>query len=150
VTHDFSELPISDLQMQQVHISHEFPWFEATSASKRTNASYAKEHDDYEAKLLRQCPPQLWPHDSYRATCPRPILVDRRHLQRVDYIHVALKAAIIDIVQRWWTDEAARLPQRMPLKPDEEAHLKVRQGQALPHYSVSMPEHEAYDLKLTK
>jgi hypothetical protein len=40
-------------------------------------------------------------------------------------LHEALTIAISDIVDRWWSDEDARLWEQMPLKKDEENLLKV-------------------------
>jgi hypothetical protein len=40
--------------------------------------------------------------------------------------HVALSAALTNIVQRWVIDEEADLPSRMPLEPHEEDILRVR------------------------
>ena len=46
--------------------------------------------------------------------------------QQMQDIHEALTIAIVDIVQRWWTDTDARFPERMPLEKKEEDILKVR------------------------
>jgi hypothetical protein len=36
-----------------------------------------------------------------------------------------LTLAITDVVQRWWTDDTARFPQRMPLPKEEEKLLQA-------------------------
>ncbi|KGO76100.1 hypothetical protein PITC_006430 [Penicillium italicum] len=65
----------------------------------------------------------------------------------------ALRLAIEDIIQRWWTDEEAQFPQRMPLEPGEEDLLrwihsnpglfppwKERQGSWRPDFLVEIDE----------
>lgn len=90
-------------------------------------AIFAQEHAAHEALLLAKCPPAVWPHGSYRASCPRPILVTRAHCRQLTALHAALAAALNDIVPRWWRDEGAGFPQRMPLAEEEEQLLKVRE-----------------------
>ncbi|KAF7593644.1 hypothetical protein BBP40_011049 [Aspergillus hancockii] len=62
--------------------------------------------------------------DSCTAFCPRPILVSPEHQRQWKELHKALVLAITDIVERWWKDPAAHLPERMPLEPQEEDLLK--------------------------
>lgn len=47
------------------------------------------------------------------------------HQEQGRKLHEALGLAIEDIIERWWTDEEARFPQRMPLEPQEEDLLRV-------------------------
>lgn len=75
--------------------------------------------------MLEACAAHLWHKGSYSAVCPRPILIEEHHQEQLEDLHLALTTAIADIVQRWWTDEEARLPERMPLEPEEEEHLRV-------------------------
>ncbi|KAM3453617.1 hypothetical protein MY3296_003648 [Beauveria thailandica] len=87
-------------------------------------AIFAQEHEAHEEILLAQCPQTVWPQGSYRASCPRPILVTKQHCDQLLQLHGALTAAINDIVPRWWRDAEARFPQRMPLAAQEEDLLK--------------------------
>lgn len=70
------------------------------------------------------CPAYLWPKGSYRAGCPRPILIGKNHQQQLESLHEALTIAITDIVGRWWTDRDAQFQERMPLEKEEEDLLR--------------------------
>ena len=57
--------------------------------------------------------------------CPHPILIPNSFMASLKEFHVALSAALTNIVQRWFADEEADLPSRMPLEKEEEAILRV-------------------------
>ncbi|KAI6777649.1 uncharacterized protein J7T54_003818, partial [Emericellopsis cladophorae] len=127
-------------QLQQVHLVKQAPGYQLVDPSTSnllpgidgiaTAADlYRQEHEALEDNLLAACAAHLWHKGSYRAVCPRPILIRKHHQRQLEALHEALTAAIIDIVQRWWTDEEARLPERMPLEPEEEEHLKWMDAQ---------------------
>jgi hypothetical protein len=98
------------------------------AASARAGpATYRLEQEMHESALLRLCPAENWCKGSYLAGCPRPILVAEHHQQQLAELHRALATSITDIVERWWTDAEARLPQRMPLEKEEEDLLRVRE-----------------------
>ncbi|KAJ5374596.1 hypothetical protein N7517_006602 [Penicillium concentricum] len=65
-----------------------------------------------------------WPAGSVDASCPCPVLTTQRHDDELRNLHLALKLAIEDIIERWWTDEEARFPLRMPLEQEEEDLLR--------------------------
>ncbi|CAI7633937.1 unnamed protein product [Penicillium glandicola] len=65
-----------------------------------------------------------WPAGSLNATSPHPVLITQRHHEELYELHRALNLAIEDIIERWWTDEQAQFPQRMPLEPGEEDLLR--------------------------
>ncbi|KZL80922.1 hypothetical protein CI238_06647 [Colletotrichum incanum] len=80
-------------------------------------------------------------------------------------LHNALTIAVIDIVQRWWTDEDARFPERMPLEPKEEELLKWierqvsagnlqefsrRLGSWRPDFLVEEDEHHEESYRITE
>ncbi|KPM41729.1 hypothetical protein AK830_g4830 [Neonectria ditissima] len=111
-------------QMEQIHIGRGHHGYEAVLQQKTEGIIYAQEHEKIQATLLAKCPAHLWHNDSYRAACPRPILIDTCHQQQLEELHEALTAAITDIVQRWWTDRDARFPERMPLEREEEKLLQ--------------------------
>jgi hypothetical protein len=87
---------------------------------------YAQEHAKSEAALLAMCAQHLWFKDSYKAVCPRPILIGEHHQKQMEVLHESLTAALVDIAQRWFSDEEARFPERMPVEPEEEDLLRVR------------------------
>jgi hypothetical protein len=95
------------------------------SNSERQVTSSQKEDAYFHQRLLGLCTATLWPHDSYAAGCPRPILVQKHHNQQLEVLHAALSAALTDIIERWWTDKDAHFPDRMPLLKREEDILKV-------------------------
>lgn len=113
--------------MQQIHLVEQSPGYErVVVCDEKIKADvYAQEHEKLEATLLDMCAAHLWHNGSYSAVCPRPILIGPHHQQQLEDLHGALTTAITDIVERWWTDDEAQMPQRMPLQPEEEEHLKV-------------------------
>ncbi|QUC19331.1 uncharacterized protein UV8b_03572 [Ustilaginoidea virens] len=94
-------------------------------------SSYAREYDQALKHLLPLCPEPLWPKDSHKTWCPRPILVTEQHQRQLEDLHEALTLALTDIVERWWSDAAARFPSRMPLEPREEELLQWLDSQVL-------------------
>ncbi|KAJ5608759.1 hypothetical protein N7528_009326 [Penicillium herquei] len=65
-----------------------------------------------------------WPAGSLDASCPHPVLITERHHEELSELHCALNLAIENIIERWWSDEKAQFPQRMPLEPGEEDLLR--------------------------
>ncbi|KAK4139588.1 uncharacterized protein C8A04DRAFT_32914 [Dichotomopilus funicola] len=105
--------------------------------SQSTDAvACGREQDVHEARLLEMCSAELWPKGSYEQACARPILMTEHHQHQMEKLHEALTLAITDIVDRWWTDDAAAFPQRMPLTGVEEGLLQWMDGQ-VPH---NLPE----------
>jgi hypothetical protein len=82
-----------------------------------------KARDTYTSRL-RRCS-SAWPAGSVDAGSPHPVLITQRHHEELSELHLALNLAIEDIIERWWTDEQAQFPQRMPLEPQEEELLRV-------------------------
>ncbi|KAF4959108.1 hypothetical protein FGADI_1986 [Fusarium gaditjirri] len=126
-------------QLTQVHIGDDRG--EARSISQQTfdTASFSTEEARFQERLLNLCPANLWPKASYTTGCPRPVLVGRHHQEQLKGLHEALTVAITDVVQRWWSDENARFPGRMPLENKEEELLQWIEGQVttgnLPQFS---------------
>jgi hypothetical protein len=56
---------------------------------------------------------------------PHPILTDKSFLLLMKHNHNALVKAVVNIVDRWWTDTDANFPARMPLEAPVEAALQV-------------------------
>lgn len=116
--------------LQQVHIGLGPNGYEpVTSAVVPDGTTYAKEYEQTIESLLRRCPEHVWPKDSYKTNCPRPILINRHHKRHLEDLHEALTTAITDIVQRWWSDKEAKFPSRMPLAKEEEDLLQWLDGQ---------------------
>ncbi|KAH6898057.1 hypothetical protein B0T10DRAFT_543095 [Thelonectria olida] len=55
---------------------------------------------------------------------PHAIAISDPMLARLERLHLLLGRALIDLVDRWFSDETARLPHRMPLDPEEEVLLQ--------------------------
>ncbi|KAL8651647.1 MAG: hypothetical protein Q9210_003135 [Variospora velana] len=66
----------------------------------------------------------VWPHALDVKACPHPLIVPQSQLLRLEKVHQLLSSAITNIVERWWSDEGACFPYRMPLEPLEEKTLK--------------------------
>lgn len=126
VSHDIASITMASTRpLTQIHINPSSNEYELVSESKIDTEAYAKEEQVYQEALIRDCPSQLWSNETYTTGCPRPILVSSAHERQMHDLHEALTIAISDIVDRWWSDEDARLWERMPLNEDEEALLKV-------------------------
>ncbi|TGJ80957.1 hypothetical protein E0Z10_g7803 [Xylaria hypoxylon] len=111
-------------KLKQIRVATGHLDFESDANSLATKVALAKEHELLRANLISKCPARLWSKGSYRAVCPRPILVAKYHQQRVIELSEALTIAVNDIVERWWSDPQARFFERMPLKQEEEDLLK--------------------------
>ncbi|OJJ29768.1 hypothetical protein ASPWEDRAFT_121712 [Aspergillus wentii DTO 134E9] len=55
---------------------------------------------------------------------PYPLLVSQSLVERMKRLHEALSIALTDVVERWWTDEKAAFPSRMPVEGEEEEILR--------------------------
>ncbi|KAL7905931.1 hypothetical protein GGI35DRAFT_459674 [Trichoderma velutinum] len=110
--------------LKQIHIGRGPNGYENVLTTKADETFYKWEHETVKAKLMRLCPPSLWPSGSYKAYCPRPILINEHHQSMLQEINDALVASVTDIVDRWWLDTAANFPKRMPLGEKEQNLLK--------------------------
>lgn len=93
-----------------------------------TSASYEdrKRSDDaFSSAFVRSLGGEdMLPYFS-KFTCPHPILIPDSFMASLKEFHVALSAALTNIVQRWVVDEEADLLSRMPLERREEDILRV-------------------------
>ncbi|KAI9646634.1 hypothetical protein NHQ30_004630 [Ciborinia camelliae] len=110
--------------LQQVHVKPGPENHQLLEEYDTEKSLYIQEQESFQNSLLKRCPAHLWPGGSYETACPRPILVHKRHQQQLENLHVALTVAITDIVERWWSDQDARFPVRMPLEEKEEDLLR--------------------------
>ncbi|KAK2766866.1 hypothetical protein FQN54_006180 [Arachnomyces sp. PD_36] len=101
------------------------PWDEPTDTYPKADSE--EQEKKYQSTLLRLMPRLSWPEGLYLASCHNPIAITQNHQRQLVELHDALTAAIIDIVERWWTDASARFPERMPLEPQEEDLLQWMQ-----------------------
>ncbi|OTB04745.1 hypothetical protein M426DRAFT_320605 [Hypoxylon sp. CI-4A] len=115
---------LNSMLMQQIHLKTGPHGHELVAKCKAKESTYIQEHDDFQDRLLSICPASLWHKGSYRAGCPRPILIRKHHQYQLEELHEALTAAITDIVKRWWSDYDAQFPERMPLEKEEEELLQ--------------------------
>lgn len=56
---------------------------------------------------------------------PFPVLLPRRFIQNLEFFNEALMLALENIVERWWRDEEAEFPARMPIDAQAEELLRV-------------------------
>jgi hypothetical protein len=69
---------------------------------------------------------------------PHAVAVSDDLFSRLTQLHVLLGRVFVDIVDRWFTDEKARFPERMPLDPSEESLLRwIASSGRVPDY----PDH---------
>lgn len=94
------------------------------SVSERPDTDLLDKARDTYISRLKRCS-SSWPVGSLDASSPHPVLITQRHHEELHELHLALSLAIKDIIERWWTDEQAQFPQRMPLEPGEEDLLRV-------------------------
>ncbi|CRG82758.1 hypothetical protein PISL3812_00104 [Talaromyces islandicus] len=96
-----------------------------------------------------------------KSQCPHPVLVSNGFMASLKEFHVALSAALTNIVQRWVVDEEADFPSRMPLERHEEDILrwihKITEEKLYPRYDghqgnwrpdFLLPAHEADGFKV--
>lgn len=113
--------------LMQIQIGSGSYNYESITLQKISTDDLEQQHAKLHEELLKLCPADIWPKGSCAAGCPRPILVSKYHQQQMEDLHEAMRVAIVDIVQRWWTDDDACFPDRMPLEEIEEELLKVRE-----------------------
>ncbi|KAL7929960.1 Clavaminate synthase-like protein [Trichoderma chlorosporum] len=126
--------------IKQIQIGHGPDGYQDSLTAEADGALYRREHEKLTAKLMRLCPPSLWPLGSHMTSCPRPILINEHHQSMLQELSDALVASVTDIVNRWWFDTAAEFPKRMPLGEKEQQLLKYVDLQSrignLPHYAA--------------
>lgn len=123
--------------LTQIHVGRGRDGYEAVSSTEADKKFYIWEQETVRAKLMRLCPPRLWPKASYNTACPRPILINKKHQQQLKELSDALVVSVTDIVNRWWFDREAALHARMPLNLKEEELLQVSLLQFDEQFSVN-------------
>ncbi|KAL8893584.1 MAG: hypothetical protein Q9192_005124 [Flavoplaca navasiana] len=97
----------------------------------------AREADYNELQDILHSLSPVWPHALDVKACPHPIIVPQSQLIRLEKVHQLLSSAITNIIERWFSDDEARFPTRMPLEPLEEDTLKwmsSHDGGIIPSY----------------
>ncbi|KAJ6134841.1 hypothetical protein N7512_000001, partial [Penicillium capsulatum] len=79
--------------------------------------------DALHTSLVKVCPADTWT-GCHLSSSPYPIMMQSHHQSQLQKLNEILVKAITDIVSRWWSDESARFPERMPLQPLEEKLLR--------------------------
>ncbi|KAI9370876.1 hypothetical protein BJX61DRAFT_544186 [Aspergillus egyptiacus] len=96
----------------------------ASPATRASDEERKRSADAFSSAFLRYLGGEhLLPY-FLKSMCPHPILVSDRFMASVKEFHVALSAALTNIVQRWVVDEEADFPSRMPLERQEEDLLR--------------------------
>lgn len=85
------------------------------SEKDRLDSAFAKFEGKYGG--LPGCSKRLSPH---------PLLLPKKFVQDLQKFHEALSIALDNLVDRWWIDIDAALPDRMPIDSRAEGLLKVR------------------------
>jgi hypothetical protein len=96
--------------------------------SSATSASYEdrkRSEDAFYSALVRYLGGEHVLPYSLKSMCPHPVLVPDIFMASLKEFHVALSAALTNIVQRWVVDDEADLPSRMPLERHEEDLIRV-------------------------
>ncbi|KAL5051250.1 hypothetical protein BDW71DRAFT_202441 [Aspergillus fruticulosus] len=115
---------ISQKPLKQVHLRAAACGYEPVSSSRHDLSVYVQEQEALQASLVRLCPDDIWPSGANETCSARPVLVTQQHQQQIAQLHTALTLGITDIVERWWSDEEAQFPKRMPLAKQEEDLLQ--------------------------
>ncbi len=79
-------------------------------------------------QLLRQALDlelESWPLKLNTRFPPSPLYIPLTHINELERLQVALSKALTNIVGRWYIDQEANFPSRMPLEDHEERVLKV-------------------------
>ncbi len=104
-----------------LQLSHETG--EIVGAEKAGEKMQNEESKAMQTSLLSSSP--TWIQDTHCQFSPFPIVVTKQKLQILDDLHDLLTTAIVNIVERWWTDKEARFPERMPIEQYEGDLLRV-------------------------
>ena len=84
-----------------------------------------REQEAFKDVLSRLLSKEYWAKAIFNQSSPNPIVISKGHQRQLSELHTSLVLAIVDIVERWWTDDDARFPERMPLEAQEEELLQV-------------------------
>ncbi|KAJ5813642.1 uncharacterized protein N7503_000392 [Penicillium pulvis] len=113
----------------QIHAAVNGHDYEPVASYKPDKIVDTQDHASLHSRLQQLCSAEFWPRNSHTSCCPRPILISPEHQKQVKNLHEGLVLAITDIVERWWTDDVARFPERMPLSESEEDLLRWMDAQ---------------------
>jgi hypothetical protein len=81
------------------------------------------DHQDFLAAVTDS--PMSKPYNMGQFMSSGKFYFTREHFNTVEELHTALNKATSDIVERWYNDEKAAFPARMPLKDNEDKILRV-------------------------
>lgn len=83
------------------------------------------ENKTMQRRLLDSSTPYGQLSEAARELSPFPVLLPKQFLNDLEAFDEALITALNNIIERWWKDDKADLPSRMPLEPQVEALLQV-------------------------
>ena len=110
-------------KIRQISLGMSIQAGELVDAEKAPEATRMADFHTMQASLLSSC--SEWLYNTHLQGCPYPMVVPQPQLDSLEKLHALLCSAITNIVERWWTDEEARFPKRMPLESYEEDVLRV-------------------------
>ena len=108
--------------LQQVRV---LPCKNGNRPEQASPSEVTQDHHAFRTRLDQLIPKEYWAKAIFNQASPYPIVISQGHQRQLEDLHNALTLAIVDIVERWCTDGAARLPERMPLEAQEEELLRV-------------------------
>ncbi len=88
---------------------------------------YSKQLQKFREDLLEFSP--HWPNNFDLIGSPYPLLVPESLVEHFERLGEILDRAVTNIVERWWIDQKANFPERMPLLPHQEELLQVGDNQ---------------------
>lgn len=91
-----------------------------------TKAQREADLETFRNALLANTGP--WPLDFHLRIPPSAVYIPRHHITAAERLQIALDKALTSIISRWFTDERANFPARMPLKDHEERVLRWMEG----------------------
>lgn len=113
--------------VEQISISLSLERKAVTAATSVSAERFDKDHETLIKDILSRSD-LPWMSTFPLRFSPFHICISRPFASRVRGIHKLLRKALIDIVERWYSDAEAKFPNRMPLEPHEEELLQWMNG----------------------
>ncbi|KAJ9489477.1 hypothetical protein VN97_g3799 [Penicillium thymicola] len=130
----------STMRIQQISLAAAISAKDPVSPQQIDQATRAQERKTFQASLESSAQTEHSSLVSLYSFSPHPLLLSHQQLLQLKQFNVALSIAITNIVERWWTDEEAGFPLRMPLDPHEDSLLqwveKATEEKLIPPFNV--------------
>lgn len=118
--------------VEQISVSLSLERKAVTPATSASTTRFNREHETLTSDILSRS--RLpWASGFPQRLAPFQICIDRPFADRVHDIHKLLRKALVDIVERWYSDTKAKFPSRMPLESHEEELLQWMAGPGREH-----------------